>query len=368
MNESEKLLNLESLRGLAAVSVAFFHFDSGSHFNNVFVTHAWLMVDFFFVLSGFVIALNYQNRIKSIHDLLVFQKKRLLRLYPLHLIMLMVFFGIEVVKYIAEIKFNLIANNRAFSVNDLGAFFANVTLLHNWTMTGLTFNYPSWSISAEFYTYALFGVIALLTIKSIRSFYIASVILVLLTGMALYSRGMEASITGPWRCIHSFFIGAITYGIYQRFNLRDRLRSSFTSLIMLSICIWLVILLGGQKTGLVITIPFIFAAAVLSLVATKTTSRINKVLSNSWLVYLGTISYGIYMIHAAVWWLYMQLMRFMFDFTTIVDIAGNRKVIIDNVFLADAISLSGIVLIIILAHFSYVFIETKFNKKRGKLK
>ena len=91
MKGTEKLLSLEGLRGIAAISVAFFHFNNGSHFNNIFVSNAWLMVDFFFVLSGFVIALNYQNKLKNIHDLLVFQKKRFFRLYPLHFIMLMVF-------------------------------------------------------------------------------------------------------------------------------------------------------------------------------------------------------------------------------------------------------------------------------------
>lgn len=43
-----KILPLESLRGIAAISVAFYHFKVESYFNNSFTQNAWLMVDFFF--------------------------------------------------------------------------------------------------------------------------------------------------------------------------------------------------------------------------------------------------------------------------------------------------------------------------------
>ena len=44
--KQDKLLALESLRGMAAISVAFFHLKIESHFNNDFMNNAWLMVDF----------------------------------------------------------------------------------------------------------------------------------------------------------------------------------------------------------------------------------------------------------------------------------------------------------------------------------
>ena len=73
--KQHKLLPLESLRGIAAISVALYHFNTGSHFNNAFVSNAWLMVDFFFVLSGFVIALNYIDNIKSAKNYLRFKRR-----------------------------------------------------------------------------------------------------------------------------------------------------------------------------------------------------------------------------------------------------------------------------------------------------
>ena len=65
LHKKDKIYFLESLRGIAAISVALFHFQTESFLtNNIFIRNSWLMVDFFFVLSGFVIAYNYQSKIK----------------------------------------------------------------------------------------------------------------------------------------------------------------------------------------------------------------------------------------------------------------------------------------------------------------
>ena len=56
-----KLNHLESLRGIAAITVVLFHWEVNSILNNNFTKNGWIMVDFFFVLSGFIIAYNYQN-------------------------------------------------------------------------------------------------------------------------------------------------------------------------------------------------------------------------------------------------------------------------------------------------------------------
>jgi len=58
--------------------------------NNSFFYNAYLFVDFFFVLSGFVIAYTYQN-IDSWPAFGKFYKKRFFRLYPLHIIVLLLF-------------------------------------------------------------------------------------------------------------------------------------------------------------------------------------------------------------------------------------------------------------------------------------
>ena len=78
---------LDGLRGLAAVVVVIFHFMEIviADYNNNFIAHGYLAVDFFFVLSGFVITYAYDNRIADM-GLITFIKLRLIRLQPLVII------------------------------------------------------------------------------------------------------------------------------------------------------------------------------------------------------------------------------------------------------------------------------------------
>jgi peptidoglycan/LPS O-acetylase OafA/YrhL len=78
---------LDGLRGIAAVAVVIFHFMEFAvpDYSKSFIAHAYLAVDFFFCLSGFVIAYAYDNRLKKI-GLWSFFKLRLIRLHPLVII------------------------------------------------------------------------------------------------------------------------------------------------------------------------------------------------------------------------------------------------------------------------------------------
>ncbi len=75
---------LDGLRGVAALSVVIFHFMEivYTDYSKNFIGHGFLAVDFFFCLSGFVIAYAYDNRIKKI-GAWEFFKSRLIRLHPL---------------------------------------------------------------------------------------------------------------------------------------------------------------------------------------------------------------------------------------------------------------------------------------------
>ena len=76
---------LDGLRGVAAVMVVLFHilevFSGGSHLKQI-INHGYLAVDFFFVLSGFVIGYAYDDRWGKM-TLGGFFKRRLIRLHPM---------------------------------------------------------------------------------------------------------------------------------------------------------------------------------------------------------------------------------------------------------------------------------------------
>jgi peptidoglycan/LPS O-acetylase OafA/YrhL len=76
---------LDGLRGVAAITVVIFHlfetFTGGNHLKQI-INHGYLAVDFFFVLSGFVIGYAYDDRWNKL-TLRTFFTRRLIRLHPM---------------------------------------------------------------------------------------------------------------------------------------------------------------------------------------------------------------------------------------------------------------------------------------------
>ncbi|MCA8829674.1 acyltransferase family protein [Hymenobacter pini] len=75
---------LDGLRGIAALAVVVYHFMEivVPDYDQLFIAHAYLAVDFFFCLSGFVMACAYDTRLASL-GILAFLRRRLIRLHPL---------------------------------------------------------------------------------------------------------------------------------------------------------------------------------------------------------------------------------------------------------------------------------------------
>ena len=79
---------LDGLRGVAALLVVFYHIFEGLSFAEggtpiTTINHGYLAVDFFFILSGFVIGYAYDDRLGRTMTLGNFFKRRLIRLHPM---------------------------------------------------------------------------------------------------------------------------------------------------------------------------------------------------------------------------------------------------------------------------------------------
>ncbi|RUT82360.1 acyltransferase, partial [Mesorhizobium sp. M7A.T.Ca.US.000.02.1.1] len=95
----ERFLVLDSWRGICALLVALFHFPTASTISqSAFIGSSYLFVDFFFVLSGFVIASSYGDRLNQPEQVARFALVRFGRIYPLHLLMLAAFAGFELLR------------------------------------------------------------------------------------------------------------------------------------------------------------------------------------------------------------------------------------------------------------------------------
>jgi len=345
-----KIYYLESLRGIAALTVALFHFRSSSNsvlISNPFVQNGWVMVDFFFVLSGFVIAYNYLEKIKTIKNLFNFQIRRFLRLYPLHLLTLLMMVGLECLQYIKEFMLNDIGKEAAFTNNGLIAFTNNFFLTHAFFEDKLTFNNPSWSISTEFFTYFLFGLLILI-IKNIRLLLLISLIIILSSSYFIFEDLNVTNKLSIFRCVHSFFLGFLAFYI---FNLKivhiNNLTVYFIFILTISAVCFLKLIPS-------VLLPSIFFILITTLVCSKD-NIIKKILNYKILIFLGKVSYGIYMIHYFIWVTIEQILRLF------LTINPNDEYML-NPFFGTLILIIGLSIIIFLSNLLFNKIEMPFNK------
>ena len=83
----KRIVALDGLRGIFCLLIVFEHYSPvyipSIIYEFPLIRHSYIVVDFFFVLSGYILALKYWESIKDIKSLKTFYLKRLFRLYPL---------------------------------------------------------------------------------------------------------------------------------------------------------------------------------------------------------------------------------------------------------------------------------------------
>jgi peptidoglycan/LPS O-acetylase OafA/YrhL len=146
---------LDGLRGLAAFSVVLMHVTDP--FNLGLVRHGYLAVDFFFVLSGLVVAHAYEQRLRR-GDLAEFTRARLIRLYPLILI------GVALGAVVALIGWRIKSETRLLPISAIWPAIGLTLLLAPVRMLGspvpFPLNPPLWSMAYELMANAVYGLIA----------------------------------------------------------------------------------------------------------------------------------------------------------------------------------------------------------------
>ena len=293
---------LDSWRGVCALLVALFHLDVLSHvWGLAILRNAYLFVDFFFVLSGFVISHAYGARLNTHHDLGIFMIRRLGRVWPLHLAVLAAFVAVEFVKWLLSSGLGLAAGQPAF---DPGGRAALATLPSQILLTqalgldsGLTWNLPGWSISAEFWTYLVFGLACVVSpkTKSVMLAAVAALSAILVVNFAQH--GMDATYDlGFPRCLMGFVLGHLVYRLHRECR---RPQAGFTAAMEWVAVIAIVLYVAAAGRGpLSFAAPLVFAIAVY--IFSFETGPISQMLRMSPFQSLGLWSYSIYMVHDLV--------------------------------------------------------------------
>ncbi len=292
---------LDSLRGICALLVCLFHFKAtGPLVNNLLIRDSWVFVDFFFVLSGFVICHSYGSKLGSGMSLTQFAGLRFMRLYPLHLVMLLMFLAVEIAG--AGALSSRMLRSAFEGPYSLKSFLLNLTLLHSLGFYDeLSWNHPSWSIAVEYWTYLLFGAVVILA--SLHVTRIAAVVVVVAAALLLVVTDRGINVThdfGMVRCMYGFGLGVLGYAVYARAGpVTDRLSHSARTILEVAGLAFLVVaihVLAGARTNLLL--PLLFTALVLLFAGQG--GAVARLLRHRVPLYLGAISYSIYMVHAFV--------------------------------------------------------------------
>ena len=344
--------SIDCFRGLAALIVAGIHFDYVLEYK-IFSINSFLAVHLFFVISGYVIFINYFKKINNFVSVKKFLFKRFLRLYPLHLVTLFLFLLLEISKLMALKFFNIRPNYDPFIKNDLVSFFSNIFLLNNIIGNPLSYNGPSWSIAAEFFSYIIFLLFSFFFKKIVNI-----IILLFLTFyFTLYLEHYNSywGIHSSLNCLFCFSVG----GLFGIMYLRNKILFYNKEIIFI---ILFNLYLIYFKFYLVV---FLFIFGLLLYVSSflNYKSLFVKFFFNSFFSFIGRISYSIYMLHSLIFWIVINFLRVVIHIP-FSDEGNQMPKILINIEQSYLLIFFLYILTITISFFSYKFLEMKFYKNK----
>lgn len=308
--QTDYIRSLNALRGFAALFVLFLHVRStllespiGATlpFETPLISRAYLAVDFFFVLSGFILMHVYHTQFKTVgmENYRQFIRNRLARIYPIHLLVLCF---MMVWKALADQhvlpQFPVVQHGTL----QTGWFdvLTNLLLIQAWHLQyHLSWNFPAWSVSSEFFTYLMAPWLiagyaaAKGPLKRVGLYLLPVIGLVILiacfNGIAPTYREF-----GNLRMLFEFCLGLSVYRVYQDLR-QSTLRLPYEGLFGLSVLAFFGTLFGNGPD-----LWLIHLNALMILCCALSSRGIARFLPSRSMFYFGEISFSMYMIHVPV--------------------------------------------------------------------
>lgn len=334
---------LDGLRGVAAIVVVCFHLFEAyatSHVDQI-INHGYLAVDFFFILSGFVIGYAYDDRWKTL-TIKEFLKRRFIRLHPMVVIgavigAIMFYFQECSVWDVSKVTVTML-----IVATLMNAFLIPAT--PGVEIRGLTemypLNGPSWSLFFEYIgniLYAFFirklptkalSILILLAGCGLAAFAIWGPYGDICVGFALTGDNM---LGGSLRLLFSFSAGLLLSRIFRPAHIKGAFWiCSLSVIVLLSVP-----RLGGNEhfwmNGIYDTVcfallfPLIVYLGASGKTTDKTTTRICK--------FLGDISYPLYMVHYPFIYLYYAWVKNE-NLTFVQSLPGAIALVVGSILLA----------------------------------
>ncbi|WP_062217788.1 acyltransferase family protein [Aureimonas sp. D3] len=296
-----RLEELDGLRGILALFVVVYHLREPLGVISGPLTRAlpivgegWFAVDVFFVMSGFVMAYVYGStfaRKVTWAEYRAFFVARIARLYPVHLAAMLVLAIVFVPRLYGTPEV----------MDEAGRFswqsgLASLLMLHSPWIDHRSWNFPSWSISAEWHAYVLFPFLVGPVLRR-KAMWLTILVALCVGGVfALYwadlppDRYPTNGLVVLARVLPLFLAGMALYPLHQTFGERFAHPA-------------LALMLAGLVLAL-LNVPDL-APVVVFLIPLLTLAVLNAPvlqgpLSSAPARFLGSISYSLYMTHALV--------------------------------------------------------------------
>ena len=306
LKPSRRIAELDGLRGLAILLVMSFHYINNQLVNTAgIIAHAlslvtsfgWVGVDLFFVLSGFLIGSILVRNKRSKNYFSTFYLRRLVRIVPNYFLLVVIFMIILAIPWFADNYF-LTGNN----VIPAWSYFA---MLHNFYMAHLQ-NFGNvamsvtWSIGIEEQFYIIFPFIVYFINDKWLPFILIAAIIMASFIRATYQSWVPQYVLLPCR-MDAISFGALIAWINYHYDLKVLARKYFAVLIVIlatvvGFCGYLYI--RYNDLGVIKNSLFALVFAILLVFAlTYTNSWYGRLLRNKMLVWIGTVSYSLYLFH-----------------------------------------------------------------------
>jgi peptidoglycan/LPS O-acetylase OafA/YrhL len=295
---------LDGLRGVAAIAVVIYHYSQ--NFGWELAPNAYLAVDFFFLLSGFVLAHAYQARLQAGQFSGAFMQRRLIRLYPLY------WLGTTLAA-VPIIAAALLGTAHPGAMRTLASYFLGVVFLPTpahlsvFNIRVFPLDVPAWSLSLEVGVNALYAFVG----RRLTTRRLAAIVLVAAMGLIVAAHHFQTmqlghnwpTYLGGWiRVFWSFFAGVLAHRIFA-----DG-RPTLPTFVGVLITLLMIAVFAYRDDGALVGVvsALVLFPAILWIGAQVRLSGAARRLA-SW---LGALSYALYIVHEPIWdalWLLCRL-------------------------------------------------------------
>jgi peptidoglycan/LPS O-acetylase OafA/YrhL len=349
---------LDSFRGLLALFVAIHHMhyvDSIGEWS--FFKYSFWFVEFFFILSGFVLAHSYAYR-----ENLQFKSyflARTFRIVPLHLVVLVAFLALELFKLGVHL-YVMPLTTPPFEANMAPhEWIYSIFLLQAWLpfIHTIGINPPSWSISMEYYLYMILFV----TLPFAR--WIRRVVWFGVMGLGFWGIMISFNIDSViLRGLSSFFLGVLLHELYRKYHSYLSFSLFVATLLEILLLLLVVVVVSSDMAYKALLLNGLFAFVILLFSFER--GMISWLLTRTFFLFLGRISYSIYLIHVFVlysfFW-FILLIEKLSGVTFTTTIGGNAYIDFGSPLWNNMMIFTLLIAIVILSKWSYRAIE-----KRGQ--